>query len=73
MAREQDVPVAVLCLEHKLDAGCPLAWRIGWSGGGGHFAVIEGYRTNGGPWVAVDDLRYGASDLALSTLRSPSA
>jgi Papain-like cysteine protease AvrRpt2 len=46
----------------------PVAWRIGWSGGGGHFAVIEGYQRHGGEWVAVDDPWFGQSDLAVSTL-----
>ena len=31
-------------IRNEIDAGRPLAWRIGWSGGGGHFAVIEGYQ-----------------------------
>ncbi len=52
----------------EIDAGRPLCWRIGWSGGGGHFAVIEGYRRLPAEWVAVDDPWYGASDLPLSTL-----
>ncbi|HYP48093.1 MAG TPA: papain-like cysteine protease family protein [Thermoleophilaceae bacterium] len=55
-------------IRDEINAGRPLAWRIGWSGGGGHFAVIEGYRVIGGEWVAVDDPWYGASDVALTTL-----
>jgi hypothetical protein len=55
-------------IRQEIDGSRPLAWRIGWSGGGGHFAVIEGYRVLGQNWVAVDDPWYGESDVALSTL-----
>lgn len=55
-------------IQDEIDAGRPLCWRIGWSGGGGHFAVIEGYRIGGTPWVTVDDPIYGQSDVALSTI-----
>ena len=39
-------------IRQETDAGRPLAFRVRWSGGGGHFAVIEGYRataTNSSP------------------------
>jgi hypothetical protein len=52
----------------EIDAGRPLGTRVGWSGGGGHFAVIEGYKP--GPTeqrVAIDDPWYGASDLTYNT------
>lgn len=52
----------------EIEAGRPLAWRIGWEDGGGHFAVIEGYRRLGGEWVAVDDPWYGETDVAVSSL-----
>jgi hypothetical protein len=55
-------------IEREIDAGRPLAWRIGWSGGGGHFALIEAYQSGGAEWVAVDDPWLGPSDLPLSTL-----
>lgn len=55
-------------LQDEINAGRPVAWRIGWGGGGGHFAVIEGHRVLGGQWVAVDDPWYGASDVPLATL-----
>jgi len=55
-------------IRSEIDASRPLCWRIGWSGGGGHFAVIEGYRLLPQAWVAVDDPWYGQSDLPLSTL-----
>jgi hypothetical protein len=52
----------------EIDAGRPVAWRIAWRGGGGHFAVIEGYQVQGGRWVAIDDPWYGASDVEVPTL-----
>lgn len=55
-------------VQAEINAGRPVAWRIGWSGGGGHFAVIEGHRVLGGQWVAVDDPWWGESDVPLSTL-----
>jgi hypothetical protein len=57
-------------IRQETDAGRPLAFRIRWSGGGGHFAVIEGYRVSGDEFVAVDDPDpgYDAIDIAVSTL-----
>lgn len=55
-------------LRTEIDAGQPLGARIGWSGGGGHFAVIEGYKPGPGDQrVAIDDPWYGASDLTYNT------
>ena len=64
----QNGEVSYDAIKGEIDAGRPLCWRIGWSGGGGHFAVIEGYRIFGEEWVAVDDPWYGASDVSLSTI-----
>ena len=55
-------------IRREIDAGRPLPWRIGWSGGGGHFAVIEGYQSGGDEWVAVEDPWWGRSDVAVSTV-----
>jgi len=55
-------------IRREIDAGRPLAWRVGWSGGGGHFAVIEGYQEAGDEWVAVEDPWYGASDVSVAAL-----
>src|SRR5262249_24760035 len=52
----------------EIGAGRPLASRVGGEGGGGHFAVIEGYRSDGPEWVAIDDPLYGPSDVTLSSL-----
>jgi hypothetical protein len=65
---KQSGPAAYDAIRGEIDAGRPLAWRVGWSGGGGHFAVIEGYQRFGAKWVAVDDPWYGSTDVALSTL-----
>ena len=52
----------------QIDAGRLLGARIGWSGGGGHFAVIEGYKPGPGDQrVAIDDPWYGASDITYNT------
>jgi hypothetical protein len=61
-------PAPYADVQREVDAGRPLAWRIGWSGGGGHFAAIEGYQASGAQWVAVDDPWYGSSDVAVATL-----
>jgi hypothetical protein len=55
-------------VKQEIDAGRPICWRIGWNGGGGHFAVIEGYQDVGDEWLAVDDPWWGSSDVAPSTL-----
>jgi Papain-like cysteine protease AvrRpt2 len=53
----------------EIDSGRPLALRIGWAGGHtGHFVVIDGYRSDGVEWVAVDDPLNGVCDLPVSTL-----
>ena len=66
--RMQRGAVGYAAIRGEIDAGRPLAWRIGWRGGGGHFAVIEGYQRRGGQWVAIDDPWYGVSDLEVTTL-----
>ncbi len=57
-------------IRQETDAGRPIAFRIRWSGGGGHFAVIEGYRGSGDEFVAVDDPDpgYDAVDISVSAL-----
>ena len=53
----------------EIRAGRPLAVRIAWSGGGGHFIVIEGCQRDGNR-VALDDPWYGASELPVNSFRS---
>ena len=60
--------VAFEAVRQEIDAGRPLAWRIGWRLGGGHFAVIEACGMPSGPWVAVDDPKFGRSDCTIATL-----
>jgi Papain-like cysteine protease AvrRpt2 len=57
-------------IRQEINAGRPLAFRIGWRGGGGHFAVLHGYQSSGAESVAIDDPDpgYDAIDLGLSTL-----
>jgi hypothetical protein len=65
---KEPAPASSDAIRHEIDTGRPLAWRIGWAGGGGHFAVIEGYQRFGEAWVAVEDPWWGSSDVALSAL-----
>jgi len=49
----------------------PVGARIGWSGGGGHFVVIVGYRAcDRDEYIDVRDPIYGSSDLPISTFTS---
>jgi Papain-like cysteine protease AvrRpt2 len=65
---KQAASVGYDVIRQEIDGDRPIGWRIGWSGGGGHFAVIEGYQSFGDEWVAVDDPWLGPSDVAVSTL-----
>jgi hypothetical protein len=49
----------------------PLGARIGWSGGGGHFVMIAGYRScDPDEFIDVRDPIFGSSDIARSTFAS---
>jgi hypothetical protein len=54
----------------EIDGGRPLGVRIGWSGGGGHFVIVEGYKPCPEQRVAIDDPWYGASDLTYNAFVS---
>ena len=56
-------------VRREIDAGRPVCIRIGWSGGGGHFIAIEGYRTDDAS-VAVEDPWHGTSDVPVAHFRS---
>jgi hypothetical protein len=56
-------------VEGDLVRTCPVGVRIGWSGGGGHFVVIDGAETSN-TTVHVEDPIYGSSDIAYNTLAS---
>ncbi|WP_415894229.1 papain-like cysteine protease family protein [Neptuniibacter sp. PT8_73] len=46
----------------QIDNGHPLGVRIGWTGGGGHFVVIDGYNTISTPnTIVIKDPWYGIS------------
>jgi hypothetical protein len=46
----------------EIDRGRLLGCRIGWTSGGGHFVVIQGYSDGAnGSWVSVADPFYGPS------------
>jgi Papain-like cysteine protease AvrRpt2 len=55
-------------VQTEINNGRPLGARIGWSGGGGHFVVLEGYFPGATQQLAVDDPWYGASDLSYASL-----
>jgi Papain-like cysteine protease AvrRpt2 len=56
-------------VRREIDAGRPVCVRIGWSGGGGHFIAIEGYRADDAS-VAVEDPWHGSSDVPLAHFRT---
>ena len=56
-------------LEGEIVRRLPVGIRIGWSGGGGHFVIVDGATTSNST-VHVEDPIYGTSDIAYSTLAS---
>src|SRR4051812_3661324 len=53
-------------IRDEIDAGRPIGARIGWSGGGGHFVMLTGYRRAGSAQeVEVEDPFTGRSSLPL--------
>ncbi len=55
----------------EVDQGRPLAVRIGWFLGGGHFVVLHGYSDGDqGSWVTVADPFYGPSTYVYDVFRS---
>jgi hypothetical protein len=57
-------------VRREIDAGRPIGWRIAWPGNGGHFAIIEGYRTVGEEWVSITDPWLHETDAPVTTLTS---
>ncbi len=47
----------------EIDVGRPLGVRVGWSGGGGHFLIIDGYLADATQSVGIEDPWYGPSDM----------
>jgi Papain-like cysteine protease AvrRpt2 len=56
-------------LEGEIVRRFPVGVRIGWSGGGGHFVIVDGATTSNST-IHVEDPIYGTSDIAYSTLAS---
>lgn len=54
----------------EIDNSRPLGVRIGWSGGGGHFVVVDGYLNDASQQVAIEDPWYGASDMSYTAFSS---
>lgn len=52
----------------EIDAGRPLAWRIEWPDGTGHFAVIEGYQPSSRQLLTVKDSWSGSVDVPFQML-----
>lgn len=67
--KQGGMPSDLRDVRRNIDRGRPVCIRIGWSGGGGHFVAIEGYRDDNGS-VAVEDPWHGTSDVPLSVLRA---
>jgi hypothetical protein len=57
-------------VKSEIRNGRPLGARIGWSGGGGHFVMIAGYRCDDDDWLDVRDPIYGSTDVTLATFTS---
>jgi hypothetical protein len=54
-------------IQTEILKGRPVGARIGWSGGGGHFVMIAGYRCDAVGYFDIRDPIYGSSDVAVAT------
>lgn len=58
-------------IQPEINGNRPLAVRIGWNSGGGHFVVLSGFSSSpAGDFVTVEDPIYGQSTLLLSTFQT---
>jgi Papain-like cysteine protease AvrRpt2 len=57
-------------LRSELAAGRPVGARIGWAGGGGHFAMISGCLDDATGILEVRDSIYGASEISIAAFVS---
>ena len=57
--------IAFSVIQTEVNAKRPVATRIGWSGGGGHFVVIDGYNSTTQS-ISVRDPFYGSSTYTLT-------
>jgi hypothetical protein len=70
LKRKKDgMPNDLRDVRREIDGGRPVCIRIGWSGGGGHFIAIEGYREDDAS-LAVEDPWHGTSDVPLAHFRA---
>jgi len=54
-------------VDGQLNAGCPVCLQVEWSGGGGHFLIIDGVDVNT-QTVHVEDPAYGPGDYSYNTV-----
>lgn len=54
----------------EIDSSRPLALRIGWQGGGGHFVIVIGYSAGTDPLLSIEDPLRGRRDITYSTLQT---
>lgn len=67
-------PAALERVRDEIDDKRPVCMRVGWRSGGGHFLTIVGYlegseKLVGSELLAVDDPRWGPSDVPYDVLR----
>jgi hypothetical protein len=62
--------VAYPVIRSQIAARRPLGARIGWSGGGGHFLVLDGYNSAGGQYLSIRDPFYGSSVYTYASFQS---
>jgi hypothetical protein len=60
--------VSITQLRFEVDSGRPLAVRVGWATGGGHFLTLTGYSDTN--WVNIQDPWFGASTMDLEVFRT---
>ena len=63
-------PASYAAVQQEIGDSRPLGVRIGWSGGGGHFVVLDGYDTAGDQYLSVKDPFYGASTYSYAAFQT---
>jgi hypothetical protein len=63
-------PASMSAIRSQLSAGRPIAARIGWAGGGGHFVTISGCLDDATGVLEVRDPIYGTSEISLANFSS---
>lgn len=57
-------------VQQEIDARHPLGVRIGWSGGGGHFVILDGYDAGNGQNLSIKDPWYGQSTYSYNAFKT---